>query len=78
MYTHNHEPKKERIYHEFNRGGERLSMSLLLTQALLYQFNNFAIMPFVFDYCQNLGYSPLIAGVIFALTPLGTATLSIL
>ena len=73
-----HAKQPERVYHEFSRGGERLSMKLLLTQAFLYQLNHFSILPFLFEYCQNLGHSPLTAGMLLAMTPLATASLSIL
>lgn len=50
-----------------------MSMYLLYTQAFLYSMNHFSIVPSIFDYAFNLGYSPTMAGILIAMTPFATS-----
>lgn len=71
-----HYHKKFPLRHEFIQEGNKVSMRLLLTQAFLYQFNHFLIVPVLFEFSSFLGHSPLDAGFLLAMTPLATSVYS--
>lgn len=65
--------KDENKQKEMLTGGDTLSINLLYVQAFLYTMNHFSIVPTIFEYAFELGYSPTMAGILLAMSPFATS-----
>ncbi|TNV83677.1 hypothetical protein FGO68_gene15450 [Halteria grandinella] len=65
--------KQIQQYNEFQRGGDILSMQLLLFQAMLFSFNHFSLVPLMFEASLVVGQPVLYTGLLLAMTPFATS-----
>lgn len=54
-------------------GGDYTTLNILFMQAFLYTFNQYMVVPSIFEYSNALGFEPTTAGLLLAMTPLSTS-----
>lgn len=65
--------KRQNRAHDLLPEGDYVSLNLLFIQAYLYTFNHYLIVPSIFMFANDLGYSPAYAGLLLAMTPFSTS-----